>query len=250
MVSKVTLALALAFLGVAQAAPGAPGVYAADYHAYPKYSYNYGVSDKLTGDQKSAHETRDGDVVKGSYSLVQPDGVLRTVNYISTPLTGFQAEVINSAPAVHAVKKVAVAPVAAVGPIGYGHGGYGHGGLGVATLAKAVAPIGAYGGYAGHGLGHGGLGHGGYGGHGYAAPIAAIKPAAISYSNGVGPVVGHGVPVAGYGGYGHGGLAHGGLAHGGLAHGGFAGGYGGIGGGYGGYHGGLAGGYGGFGGHY
>jgi len=243
----------VAFLGVAaQAAPGAPGVYAADYHAYPKYSYNYGVSDKLTGDQKSAHETRDGDVVKGSYSLVQPDGVLRTVNYISTPLTGFQAEVINSAPAVHAVKKVAaVAPLAAVGPIGYGHGGYGHGGIGV---AKAVAPIGAYGGYAGHGLGHGGFagGHhggfgGGYGHGGYAAPIvAAVKPAALSYSHGVGPVVGHGVPVAGYGGYGHGG----GFGHGGLGHGGYGGGLVGGAGYGGGYHGGLGGGYGGFGGHY
>ena len=57
------------------AIPGAPlhhGVYAADYYAYPKYSYSYGVKDALTGDAKSAHETRDGGVVKGSYSLVQP----------------------------------------------------------------------------------------------------------------------------------------------------------------------------------
>ncbi|ODN04467.1 Cuticle protein 21 [Orchesella cincta] len=84
------IALALAFVAAASAAPGAPG-YAADYYAYPKYSYSYGVKDALTGDAKSAHETRDGGVVKGSYSLVQPDGVLRTVNYVADPIHGFQS---------------------------------------------------------------------------------------------------------------------------------------------------------------
>lgn len=29
------------------------------------YSFNYGVADHHTGDVKSQHETRDGDVVKG-----------------------------------------------------------------------------------------------------------------------------------------------------------------------------------------
>ncbi|XP_021957939.1 cuticle protein 7 [Folsomia candida] len=216
---KVTLALALAFVAVANAAPGAPAVYAADYYAYPKYSYSYGVKDALTGDQKSAHETRDGDVVKGSYSLVQPDGVLRTVNYVAGPHTGFQAEVVNSAPAVHAVKKVvAAAPVAAIAPVAYGHGhGY------AAPIAKAVAPL--------------GYGHG-YAGHGYAAaPIAVAKPAALSYAHGIGPVVGHhggyaAAPVANYGHHaalgfagdyaGHGGLAHGPIGYGGLGHGGYA----------------------------
>ena len=46
--------------------------------AHPKYAYKYGVSDHHTGDIKSQHETRDGDVVKGSYSLVEPDGVTST----------------------------------------------------------------------------------------------------------------------------------------------------------------------------
>lgn len=32
---------------------------------HPKYAFNYGVSDPHTGDIKSQHETRDGDVVKG-----------------------------------------------------------------------------------------------------------------------------------------------------------------------------------------
>ena len=31
----------------------------------PQFHYKYGVSDPLTGDQKTHTETRDGDVVKG-----------------------------------------------------------------------------------------------------------------------------------------------------------------------------------------
>lgn len=46
---------------------------------YPQYSYNYGVVDELTGDVKSQHEIRDGDIVKGQYSLLEPDGSIRTV---------------------------------------------------------------------------------------------------------------------------------------------------------------------------
>ncbi|ODN04479.1 Cuticle protein 8 [Orchesella cincta] len=72
-----------------------------DIYAYPAYKYSYGVTDKHTGDQKSASEVRDGGVTKGSYSLVQPDGVLRTVNYIVTPHGGFQAQVINKGVAGH-----------------------------------------------------------------------------------------------------------------------------------------------------
>ncbi|CAL8139748.1 unnamed protein product [Orchesella dallaii] len=72
-----------------------------DYYAYPKYSYNYGVADKFTGDQKSAGEVRDGPLTKGYYSVVQPDGVLRTVNYVVDPKLGFQAQVINKGIAGH-----------------------------------------------------------------------------------------------------------------------------------------------------
>lgn len=41
----------------------------------PKYAFNYGVADPSTGDVKSQHETRDGDVVKGkipSYICIYP----------------------------------------------------------------------------------------------------------------------------------------------------------------------------------
>ncbi|CRL00060.1 CLUMA_CG013346, isoform A [Clunio marinus] len=64
---------------------------AVDYYAHPKYAFKYGVNDYHTGDVKSQHETRDGDVVKGSYSLVEPDGSIRTVDYTADKHNGFNA---------------------------------------------------------------------------------------------------------------------------------------------------------------
>ncbi|CAG9784957.1 unnamed protein product [Diatraea saccharalis] len=58
---------------------------------YPKYEYEYAVSDKKTGDQKHHHETRDGDKVHGEYSLVEPDGSLRKVQYDADDHNGFNA---------------------------------------------------------------------------------------------------------------------------------------------------------------
>ncbi|XP_070489820.1 cuticle protein 7-like [Chironomus tepperi] len=72
-----------------------------DYYAHPKYAYKYGVNDYHTGDIKSQHETRDGDVVKGSYSLVEPDGSVRTVEYTADKHNGFNAVVHKTAPAHH-----------------------------------------------------------------------------------------------------------------------------------------------------
>jgi len=69
-----------------------------DYYAHPKYAYKYGVNDYHTGDVKSQHETRDGDVVKGSYSLVEPDGSVRTVDYTADKHNGFNAVVHRTAP--------------------------------------------------------------------------------------------------------------------------------------------------------
>lgn len=39
------------------------------FQAYPKYGFEYDVHDPHTGDYKSQHETRDGDVVKGFYKV-------------------------------------------------------------------------------------------------------------------------------------------------------------------------------------
>ncbi|KAJ8918352.1 hypothetical protein NQ315_008046 [Exocentrus adspersus] len=72
-----------------------------DYYAHPKYEYSYGVSDPHTGDNKSQKEIRDGDVVKGYYSVADPDGTLRTVHYTSDKHNGFNAVVEKTGQAVH-----------------------------------------------------------------------------------------------------------------------------------------------------
>ncbi|XP_015117043.1 larval cuticle protein A2B [Diachasma alloeum] len=63
------------------------------YDPHPQYSYSYSVADDLTGDQKTQEETRNGDVVQGSYSLVEPDGSRRRVSYASDSINGFNAVV-------------------------------------------------------------------------------------------------------------------------------------------------------------
>lgn len=62
----------------------------ADYDPNPQYSYAYDVQDQLTGDFKSQQETRQGDAVQGTYSLVEPDGTRRTVDYTADD-NGFNA---------------------------------------------------------------------------------------------------------------------------------------------------------------
>ncbi|CAB3243108.1 unnamed protein product [Arctia plantaginis] len=79
-----------------------------DSYAHPKYDFSYSVSDPHTGDHKSQQESRDGDSVHGYYSLAQPDGSVRKVEYRADAHSGFNALVHNSAPSVH--------------PQSYGHG--------------------------------------------------------------------------------------------------------------------------------
>lgn len=47
------------------------------------------MTDYHTGDSKSQWESRDGDVVKGQYSLVEPDGSIRTVHYTADDHNGY-----------------------------------------------------------------------------------------------------------------------------------------------------------------
>ncbi|CAH2107168.1 unnamed protein product [Euphydryas editha] len=77
-------------------------------HAPAHYEFSYSVEDPQTGDHKSQHESREGDVVKGEYSLVQPDGSVRTVEYTADTHNGFNAVVHNSAPSAHAAPAPAV----------------------------------------------------------------------------------------------------------------------------------------------
>ncbi|XP_049866474.1 cuticle protein 7-like [Pectinophora gossypiella] len=101
----------IAHVGVAHAA--AP----VEIYAHPRYQFNYGVADGHTGDQKSQWEARDGDVVKGQYSLVEPDGTVRTVNYSADDHNGFNAVVSRAGHAAHP----GVAPVVAAPAYGHGH---------------------------------------------------------------------------------------------------------------------------------
>ncbi|CAG0886718.1 unnamed protein product [Darwinula stevensoni] len=58
----------------------------------PKYHFKFSVNDSKSGDVKSHEETRDGKYVQGKYSVLQPDGLTRTVNY-HTDDWGFKADV-------------------------------------------------------------------------------------------------------------------------------------------------------------
>ncbi|KAL6262465.1 hypothetical protein P5V15_007550 [Pogonomyrmex californicus] len=102
----------------------------ADFDPHPQYSYAYDVHDSLTGDAKSQQETRDGDLVQGSYSLLEADGTRRTVDYTADPVNGFNA-VVRKEPAAVAVKAVApVAHVAHAAPLAY-----------AAPVAKIATPV-------------------------------------------------------------------------------------------------------------
>ncbi|XP_073983017.1 cuticle protein 7-like isoform X2 [Rhodnius prolixus] len=73
-----------------------------DYYAVPHYNYEYKVHDPHTGDMKSQHETREGDVVKGYYTLHESDGTIREVHYTADKHNGFNAEVKRIGHAHHA----------------------------------------------------------------------------------------------------------------------------------------------------
>ncbi|KPJ09779.1 Adult-specific cuticular protein ACP-20 [Papilio machaon] len=51
------------------------------------------ITDPHTGDHKSQWESRDGDVVKGAYTLAEPDGTTRIVKYTADKHNGFNAVV-------------------------------------------------------------------------------------------------------------------------------------------------------------
>nr|BAN20305.1 cuticle protein, putative [Riptortus pedestris] len=125
-------------VAVAHAAPVAHAA-VDEYDPHPQYSYAYDIQDALTGDSKSQHESRDGDVVQGSYSLIEPDGSRRTVEYTADPVNGFNA-VVHKDAGVHAAPAVAVAPARIAAPVARV----------AAPLAVAHAPVA----YAGHALYH------------------------------------------------------------------------------------------------
>ncbi|KAJ6636001.1 Cuticle protein [Pseudolycoriella hygida] len=129
--------LAYAAAPVAKLAVAAPAyakvAVAEDYDPNPQYSFSYDIQDGLTGDSKNQQETRNGDVVSGSYSLVDPDGHKRTVEYTADPHNGFNA-VVHREPL--GAKVIAAAPVVAkvATPV--------H--LAAPVVAKVAAPVAHY----------------------------------------------------------------------------------------------------------
>ncbi|CAD7004609.1 unnamed protein product [Ceratitis capitata] len=67
-----------------------------DFIAKPAYEFAYGVEDAQARLLQNRQETRDGDAVRGSYSVVDPDGNLRVVKYTADHVNGFQAEVTTN----------------------------------------------------------------------------------------------------------------------------------------------------------
>lgn len=96
----------------------------AEPEAPAHYEFQYSVHDEQTGDIKQQQEARAGDDVHGSYSLVQPDGVHRIVEYTSSKEQGFNAVVRYEG---HPIAAPAPAKVAYAAP--------------VAKLAYATAPV-------------------------------------------------------------------------------------------------------------
>ncbi|PSN41645.1 hypothetical protein C0J52_10500 [Blattella germanica] len=141
----------------APVAVSAPVAIDTDYDPHPQYSFAYDIQDALTGDAKSQHESRDGDVVQGSYSLVEPDGTVRTVEYTADPVNGFNA-VVHKTPLAAPVAKVAAAPflilaaVVAVARAGV---------IGAPAVYAPGAPLAA---------------------RAYAAPVAAVAHAPLGYA--------------------------------------------------------------------
>ncbi|CAB3387585.1 Hypothetical predicted protein [Cloeon dipterum] len=64
-----------------------------DFVAKPDYKFGYGVEDSKTGNKQTHQESRDGDVVRGEYTVLEPDGSMRIVQYTADPRNGFQAVV-------------------------------------------------------------------------------------------------------------------------------------------------------------
>ncbi|XP_028171536.1 activating signal cointegrator 1 complex subunit 2 homolog isoform X2 [Ostrinia furnacalis] len=64
-----------------------------DYDPHPSYQFGFDVNDDQYTNYQNRKEQRDGDVIKGSYSVVDSDGFVRTVTYTADPKEGFRAEV-------------------------------------------------------------------------------------------------------------------------------------------------------------
>lgn len=59
------------------------------------YQFGFDVKDDEFTNYQNRQESRDGGIIKGSYSVVDSDGFIRTVKYTADPKEGFKAEVVR-----------------------------------------------------------------------------------------------------------------------------------------------------------
>ncbi|XP_074033103.1 larval cuticle protein A2B-like [Leptinotarsa decemlineata] len=122
-------------IGAPAAVLPAPSVLAkisdATFDPNPSYSYAYDVQDALTGDSKTQVESRANNIVRGQYTVADPDGTRRVVDYYADPIHGFNAVVRKLPLAVAAAPVVARAVAPAVTPVAR------------AVAAPFVAPVAA-----------------------------------------------------------------------------------------------------------
>ncbi|KAH8361872.1 hypothetical protein KR200_003869, partial [Drosophila serrata] len=114
-----------------------------EYDPHPQYRFSYGVDDKLTGDNKGQVEERDGDVVRGEYSLIDADGYKRTVQYTADPINGFNA-VVNREPLVKAVAVAPVVKTVAAAPVAHYAAPAAYTSYATPAVVKTVAPVAHY----------------------------------------------------------------------------------------------------------
>ncbi|KAG6798030.1 cuticular protein 3 precursor [Apis mellifera caucasica] len=128
MAGKLIILLSVAVFSKGAVVPAIPAPIVAakleELEAAPHYSFAYDVQDAVTGDSKAQYETRNGDLVQGSYSLIEADGTRRIVEYTADPINGFNAVVSREpATAVTAIAAPllpyapAIAPAAAAAPV-------------------------------------------------------------------------------------------------------------------------------------
>uniref|UniRef100_A0A2A4JYJ5 Cuticle protein n=1 Tax=Heliothis virescens TaxID=7102 RepID=A0A2A4JYJ5_HELVI len=134
MVARILAFSALVAAATAVALPVLPvaKVAYAQPEAPAQYDFSYSVHDGQSGDVKQQQESRSGDNVHGSYSLVQPDGVHRIVDYTADEEHGFNAVVRYEGTPIEQPAKIAVA--APVAKIAYAAAP-------VAKIAYAPAPV-------------------------------------------------------------------------------------------------------------
>jgi hypothetical protein len=85
--------------------------------APPRYAFEYSVHDEESKDIHSHKESRDGDKTEGEYSLVEPDGAVRTVKYHVDGNSGFIAEVFRSGQVIQAVPVSVAKPILVAKPV-------------------------------------------------------------------------------------------------------------------------------------